>query len=36
MADFTQQQKAILASTGRNNLVHAVAKTGKTTVLARK
>jgi len=36
MADFTQQQKAILASTGRNNLVHAVAKTGKTTMLARK
>jgi hypothetical protein len=36
MADFTQQQKAILASTARNNLVHAAAKTGKTTVLARK
>jgi hypothetical protein len=36
MADFTQQQKAILACTARNNLVHAVAKTGKTTVLARK
>lgn len=36
MADFTQQQKAILASTARCNLVHAAAKTGKTTVLARK
>ncbi len=36
MADFTQQQKAILASTARHNLVHAAAKTGKTTFLARK
>ncbi len=36
MADFTQQQKAILASTARHNLVHAASKTGKTTVLARK
>ena len=36
MADFTQQQKAVLASTPRHNLVHAFVKTGKTTVLARK
>lgn len=36
MADFTQQQKEILASAARHNLVHATAKTGKTTVLARK
>lgn len=36
MADFTQQQKAILASTARHNLIHAAARTGKTTVLARK
>ena len=36
MADFTQQQKAILATTARHNLIHAAAKTGKTTVLARK
>ena len=36
MAEFTQQQKAVLASTARNNLVNAVSKTGKTTLLARK
>ncbi len=36
MADFTQQQKAILASAARHNLIHATAKTGKTSVLARK
>ena len=36
MAEFTQQQKTILASTARSNLVNAVAKTGKTTLLARK
>lgn len=36
MADFTSQQKAILTSSARNNLIHAVARTGKTTVLARK
>lgn len=36
MAEFTQQQKAILASTARHNLVHAASKTGKTTLLARQ
>lgn len=36
MAEFTQQQKAILASTARHNLVHAASNTGKTTVLARQ
>ena len=36
MAEFTQQQKTILASTTRSNLINAVTKTGKTTLLARK
>ena len=36
MAEFTQQQKTILASTTRSNLINAIAKTGKTTLLARK
>ena len=36
MAEYTPQQKAILASTARTNLVNAVSKTGKTTLLARK
>ncbi len=36
MAEFTPQQKAVLASTARGNLLNAVSKTGKTTLLCRK
>ncbi len=36
MAEFTPQQKAIITSNARNNLVNAVWKTGKTSVLTRK
>jgi hypothetical protein len=35
MAEFTPQQKAVLASTARYNLVNAIGKTGKTTLLTR-
>src|ERR1043166_7643374 len=36
MAEFTPQQKAIIASKARDNLVNAVWKSGKTSVLIRK
>jgi hypothetical protein len=35
MAEFTQQQKAIIGSKNRHNLVNSVWKTGKTAVLTR-
>jgi hypothetical protein len=35
MADFTPQQKAVLQSPARHNLVNAISKTGKTQLLIR-
>ena len=35
MADFTPQQKAVLHSPARHNLVNAISKTGKTQLLIR-
>jgi len=36
MADFSEQQKAILSHTARHNLIHSTFKTGKTAVLIRR
>jgi superfamily I DNA/RNA helicase len=35
MAEFTSQQKAVLTSAARHNLVNAISKTGKTQLLIR-